>query len=176
MDPLVDQTGQPYAFVNDNPLNATDPLGLLGAGYPRANWAKELRAWQRGGASTYIGMVLGGISVGAAVVALGAEGLGATAVAGTIAFVTGIGATLIDGRKCKGGDLAACPGAILGLGGIAVGGAGFAPAGSGLALAAPGASLNLGVAASLVDALIAIVKLIKHSPAPRKATTVNRRR
>ena len=29
VDPLVDQTGQPYVFVNDNPLNATDPLGLL---------------------------------------------------------------------------------------------------------------------------------------------------
>ena len=27
---MVDTTGQPYAFVNDNPLNATDPLGNLG--------------------------------------------------------------------------------------------------------------------------------------------------
>jgi len=29
VDPLVDQTGQPYEYVNDNPLNATDPLGVL---------------------------------------------------------------------------------------------------------------------------------------------------
>ena len=29
VDPMVDTTGQPYVFANDNPLNATDPLGLL---------------------------------------------------------------------------------------------------------------------------------------------------
>jgi RHS repeat-associated protein len=28
VDPLVSQTGQPYAFTGDDPLNATDPLGL----------------------------------------------------------------------------------------------------------------------------------------------------
>jgi len=28
VDPLVAQTGQPYVFTGDNPLNATDPLGL----------------------------------------------------------------------------------------------------------------------------------------------------
>jgi RHS repeat-associated protein len=31
VDPLVQQTDQPYAFVNDDPLNATDPLGLKGS-------------------------------------------------------------------------------------------------------------------------------------------------
>ncbi|HEV2427468.1 MAG TPA: RHS repeat-associated core domain-containing protein [Acidimicrobiales bacterium] len=31
IDPLVDETGQPYAFTNDNPLNSTDPLGLSGS-------------------------------------------------------------------------------------------------------------------------------------------------
>jgi hypothetical protein len=30
IDPLVDETGQPYVFTNDNPLNETDPLGLKG--------------------------------------------------------------------------------------------------------------------------------------------------
>jgi hypothetical protein len=29
VDPLVAETGQPYAFTGDDPLNATDPLGLL---------------------------------------------------------------------------------------------------------------------------------------------------
>jgi hypothetical protein len=29
VDPLVDQTGQPYVFTNDDPLNATDPLGTV---------------------------------------------------------------------------------------------------------------------------------------------------
>ena len=28
VDPAVTFTGQPYVFTNDNPLNATDPLGL----------------------------------------------------------------------------------------------------------------------------------------------------
>jgi hypothetical protein len=30
VDPLVARTDQPYAFTNDDPLNATDPLGLKG--------------------------------------------------------------------------------------------------------------------------------------------------
>ncbi len=30
VDPDVQQTDQPYVFVNDDPLNATDPLGLDG--------------------------------------------------------------------------------------------------------------------------------------------------
>ncbi len=29
VDPAVAQTNQPYVFTNDNPLNATDPLGLM---------------------------------------------------------------------------------------------------------------------------------------------------
>jgi len=37
VDPLVERTGEPYAFTGDDPLNATDPLGLKGwyciAGY-----------------------------------------------------------------------------------------------------------------------------------------------
>ncbi len=32
IDPMVAKTDQPYAFVNDSPLNATDPLGLKIAG------------------------------------------------------------------------------------------------------------------------------------------------
>ena len=28
MDPLVDLTGQPYAYAGDDPVNLTDPLGL----------------------------------------------------------------------------------------------------------------------------------------------------
>ena len=29
IDPMVDQTDQPYVFTNDNPLNSSDPLGLI---------------------------------------------------------------------------------------------------------------------------------------------------
>jgi hypothetical protein len=30
VDPDVAESGQPYAFTGDDPLNATDPLGLKG--------------------------------------------------------------------------------------------------------------------------------------------------
>ena len=33
VDPLVDQTGQPYAYTGDNPVNASDPSGLTSEGY-----------------------------------------------------------------------------------------------------------------------------------------------
>ena len=33
VDPLVDETGQPYVFTNDDPLNATDALGLYSYSY-----------------------------------------------------------------------------------------------------------------------------------------------
>jgi hypothetical protein len=29
VDPLVDETGEPYAFTNDDPLNAVDPMGYM---------------------------------------------------------------------------------------------------------------------------------------------------
>jgi hypothetical protein len=32
VDPEVAKTGQPYAFTSDDPLNETDPLGLISAG------------------------------------------------------------------------------------------------------------------------------------------------
>jgi len=38
VDPLVPQTGQPYAFTGDDPLNATDPLGLRGWTWHNGSW------------------------------------------------------------------------------------------------------------------------------------------
>lgn len=32
MDPLVDETGQPYGYTGDNPVNGVDPSGLISAG------------------------------------------------------------------------------------------------------------------------------------------------
>jgi len=34
VDPLVDETGEPYAYTGDDPVNALDPLGLSGDGDP----------------------------------------------------------------------------------------------------------------------------------------------
>ena len=33
VDPLVATTGQPYAYADDNPVNGTDPLGMITGGY-----------------------------------------------------------------------------------------------------------------------------------------------
>lgn len=32
VDPLVDETGQPYAYTGDDPVNGTDPTGAISAG------------------------------------------------------------------------------------------------------------------------------------------------
>ena len=32
VDPLVDETGQPYAYTGDDPVNANDPMGLASGG------------------------------------------------------------------------------------------------------------------------------------------------
>ena len=32
VDPLVDETGQPYAYTGDDPVNAIDPLGMITCG------------------------------------------------------------------------------------------------------------------------------------------------
>jgi uncharacterized protein RhaS with RHS repeats len=32
VDPMVDETGQPYAYTGDDPVNGTDPTGEISAG------------------------------------------------------------------------------------------------------------------------------------------------
>jgi hypothetical protein len=52
VDPLVDQTGQPYVFTNDNPLNATDPLGMAGPKFSETlllEYGKRYKGGIRGG-------------------------------------------------------------------------------------------------------------------------------
>lgn len=43
VDPAVADTGQPYAFTGDDPLNVTDPLGLKGWTWHNGSWH-----WYRG--------------------------------------------------------------------------------------------------------------------------------
>lgn len=40
MDPDVSETGQPYAYTGDNPINGTDPLGLCFLG---GSWCNEIQ-------------------------------------------------------------------------------------------------------------------------------------
>ena len=62
VDPLVSETGMPYAFVAGDPVNGTDPLGL--SWWNPASWSAK--TWER------VGVVAGGV-------ALAATGVGALA-------------------------------------------------------------------------------------------------
>jgi hypothetical protein len=68
VDPLVNETGQPYQYTGDNPVNSTDPLGLC---------------------SGFLGCIGSGISTAA-----GAVGGAATATAGFVANHAGTVATV----------------------------------------------------------------------------------
>jgi RHS repeat-associated protein len=163
VDPMVDTTGQPYAFVNDNPLNSTDPLGLLGAGYPRTDWKQELKVWNSGGLNELIGIGLGAIASVAAVVAFVATSPEIVLAATVVAAVAGLGAEATDGVRCLSGARSACPGAILGLPGLVVAIAAFAPVESAIALAAPAASAMFAVAIIVTDSVIKFVQTMTKS-------------
>jgi uncharacterized protein RhaS with RHS repeats len=116
VDPMVDQTGQPYVFVNDNPLNSTDPLGLKGspgtacASSNQKTCQKEeiavLSALKKikGGsltviisaAGTSIVLVASGAAVLAAIAAAPEEAAGAVSVA---AYFGAVG-TSVDAYQC----------------------------------------------------------------------------
>lgn len=128
VDPLVGLTQSPYSYVNDNPLNEVDPLGLWG-------WnpiSDVTQAWNDTGgkavhwAQTHPREAIG-IGLGIVSVATGGIGLGpdlafegtllTTTVADTTALATGAGAAYLDAGKCLQGDKVACIGAGLGLAG-----------------------------------------------------------
>ena len=48
IDPDVAETGQPYAFTGDDPLNATDPLGLSGGSQGYVNYLKKYGCYGHG--------------------------------------------------------------------------------------------------------------------------------
>ena len=71
-DPLVSATGEPYGFAGNNPLNEFDPTGL--------SWYNPL-SWSSGTWTT-IGVVAGGIAIGAATLGVGDLVIGAGVSAG----------------------------------------------------------------------------------------------
>lgn len=172
IDPDVATTDQPYVFTNDDPLNAEDPLGQWGAGYPRADWAKEDADWESGSITKIIGFGLGVLAAGGAVVAFVASAPEVVVLAGGVSVVAGIGAEVIDAKSCLSGDDASCPGAILGLPGIVTGVVSFGPEGSGAVIASQGAGAILGPAAALTDAIINAIQSAnnpsKPKPEPKK--------
>ena len=55
VDPDVAETGQPYAYTGDDPLNSTDPLGLKGFHKRNAGRAVSALCLLCGAAGAYIG-------------------------------------------------------------------------------------------------------------------------
>jgi RHS repeat-associated protein len=129
VDPLVDQTGQPYAYTGDDPVNGVDPLGL----WSLNPISDVTQAWNDTGgkavhyAATHpkeaIGIGLGVLSVATGGIGLAAdvafEGtLLTTTVADATAFASGAGAAYLDTGSCLSGDHIACLGAGLGIAGV----------------------------------------------------------
>jgi hypothetical protein len=115
IDPALASTGQPYAYVNDNPLNLIDPLGL--SWWNPGTWNPNVRIG--------VGLVLGIAAAATGVDAL-VEIVGAAAIwLGSASFVFGTGAVSLDYGPCfNNHEAAACAGFWLGAGGAVAGAAG----------------------------------------------------
>ncbi|HEU5271549.1 MAG TPA: RHS repeat-associated core domain-containing protein, partial [Jatrophihabitans sp.] len=120
IDPQLASTNEPYAYVDDNPLNLIDPLGAWGWNplhWTAKNWAT-------------VGLVAGGVALAATGVGVVADlGIGGGLLAseafvstvGYVGFGAGALATATDAVPCfrsfgssEGVDAGACTGAALG--------------------------------------------------------------
>ena len=88
VDPMVDTTGQPYVFVNDNPLNATDPIGLCFLGLCHVvNAVKDVgKVAVKVGKAALNNSLVRGVMIGIAITVA----CGATAVIGCALLVGGV--------------------------------------------------------------------------------------
>ena len=140
VDPLVAETGQPYSYANDDPINETDPTGLWGGFLDLGCVGDAIGSgatWAYGHPVETLGLVAGGVSLATGVgeVAVGAglfgeaasESLAGTVLSG-VSFSSGVAATGIDTRYCLGGgsgSSASCVGAGVGLATVGAGGLAF---------------------------------------------------
>lgn len=119
VDPLVAQTGQPYVFTNDNPLNGTDPLGLcfLFCWHTVAQDYDGARHWVSANAGLVgigFGLVALTLATGGGDLIVAGGYLTAEQVAG-LTLATGAVGTAIDGNSCiNDGSYAGCAGMALG--------------------------------------------------------------
>ena len=120
IDPQLASTNEPYAYVNDNPLNLIDPLGAWG--WNPLHWSKK--NWAT------VGLIAGGVALAATGVGAVADlGIGGGLLAsetfvstvGYVGFGAGALATATDAVPCfrsfgssEGVDAGACTGAALG--------------------------------------------------------------
>ncbi|MHB8379754.1 MAG: RHS repeat-associated core domain-containing protein [Acidimicrobiales bacterium] len=168
IDPLVTSTNQPYVFTNDDPLNATDPLGewnLLHAIASGFDTTRHFVATHK----VADGIVLGVLSVAtggtALVLTAAVEGSAAATAFGAAATVSGFGANALDANACvKQHSKAACGGMALGFIGSVSGGASVLGPSLGLSATTSyrlGAlSLTTGAIAVSYDGTIEIIRLI----------------
>jgi RHS repeat-associated protein len=133
VDPLVSLTQEPYGYVNDDPVNGTDPLGLCHGlfGCIGQGWHDTLgQHWQ--GTLQVVGVVagaaafatgIGEIAAGAYAVTEGAELLDVAAgTYGTASSIAGAVATVSDIPGCASDPgIATCAGLALGAAGFGTG-------------------------------------------------------
>jgi len=170
VDPLVNETGQPYAYTGDDPVNGTDPLGLFCLGLCTfTNAAKDV-----GHAAGDVGhfvvthpKVAIGIGLGVLAVATGGLGLAAAAgvegitisatTLGVASVVAGGGAAALDYSGCfdtNGDGLSrtlACTGFATGLLGAGFGALAVALPESVFALQLGSVGLGFGIGANGLD-------------------------
>ena len=149
IDPAVAFTNQPYVFTNDNPLNATDPLG--NSWWDPFSWTR--REWIIAG-----GLVLGVVGAATGVGAVVELAAGATDAAfsyGAASLGAGIASSVIDGSQCSKSRVA-CAGAALGAVDIITGSGGLASGASVIGLSLTAFSANVGIATSVYDITVAV--------------------
>lgn len=184
IDPAIAQTNQPYAFVNDNPLNATDPLGMCGG--PLGFFCSGYDA-----ARHFVAVNSGAIGIGFGLVALTLATGGADAlVAGGIftaeqvsvaAIGSGAVGTYLDSNSCASGSGLGCGGEALGIasGGLATYDL-IMPSASNLGLLGENAGIStvakLSTASATAGLMIDSVNYLRGNHSARAKKPVPRRR
>jgi len=158
IDPLLDQTGQPYVFTNDSPLNATDPLGQCW--FACGVWHDITKAVDKA-VKTVQKNALGVASLMLDTAAFAAEAVGAGevgAVLGAVGAAVGyIGCHKDGGLACVGitvGAVAFVAGTVE----TTAGAAGF----EATAMLARGAAINFGAASVTLDTASLVVSVSSH--------------
>ena len=95
VDPAVADTNQPYVFTNDNPLNATDPLGLCLLGLCHlVNAVKDVgKVVVKGAKGALNNSIVRGVLIGVAIGTICSTGIGCALVVGGL---TGAGLSLAN--------------------------------------------------------------------------------
>jgi RHS repeat-associated protein len=138
VDPQVDQTGTPYAYTGDNPLNYTDLMGLCWSGFGWACAAASAVSHAATAAANFVWQNRSWFEVGLGVASLAIPFLGAAAwigIAGDSAFWAGTALTAADTAVACAHWSTKSDSCATGAASLATGGAGYAFDRAGHALA-----------------------------------------